>query len=78
VETNGFRTTERLWRQWRPNVIHNHTRERLDDLFGDSDGWLERMAANARAVLSAVGQNIDCSIVNIAAWLLPACLALLC
>jgi hypothetical protein len=59
--------TERLWRQWRPNVTHNHTRGRLDDLFSDRDGWLERMAADPRAVLSAVGQDIDCSIVNIAA-----------
>jgi DDE superfamily endonuclease len=59
--------TERLWRQWRPNVTHNHTRGQLAELFADRDGWLERMAADPRAVLSAVGQDVDCSILNMAA-----------
>jgi hypothetical protein len=59
--------TERLWRQWRPNVTHNHTRGEMEELLADSDGWLERMAADPRAVLSAVGQDVDCSTLNMAA-----------
>jgi hypothetical protein len=45
---------ERLWRQWRPNVTHNHTRERMDTLQQDSDAWLSRMAAEPQAVLRAI------------------------
>lgn len=59
--------TERLWRQWRPNVTHNHRRGQMEELLGDSDGWLQRMAADPRAVLSAVAQDVDCSILNMAA-----------
>jgi hypothetical protein len=29
---------ERLWRQWRPNVTHNHTRSALAELVGVSVG----------------------------------------
>jgi hypothetical protein len=43
--------TERLWRQWRPNVTHNHTRATMAALLGDSDAWLGRMAAEPAAVL---------------------------
>ena len=39
---------ERLWRQWRPNVTHNHTRETMTALQADSDAWLTRMAPNLR------------------------------
>jgi hypothetical protein len=46
---------ERLWRQWRPNVTHNHTRATLADLEADSDHWLRRHAAQPRAVLRALG-----------------------
>jgi putative transposase len=45
---------ERLWRQWRPNVTHNHTRATLAALEGDSDRWLGRIAAVPRAVLRAL------------------------
>jgi transposase len=45
---------ERLWRQWRPNVTHNHTRETLDALQEDSDAWLGRMAAEPAGVLRAI------------------------
>jgi transposase len=45
---------ERLWRQWRPNVTHNHTRERMDALQQDSDAWLSRMAAEPQAVLRSL------------------------
>jgi transposase len=45
---------ERLWRQWRPNVTHNHTRETIAALQEDSDSWLARMAAEPTAVLQAV------------------------
>ncbi len=48
---------ERLWRQWRPNVTHNHTRDTMADLVGDSDTWLGQMAANPGAVLRALGNN---------------------
>jgi putative transposase len=46
---------ERLWRQWRPNVTHNHTRATMAALQSDSDDWLARMAAQPAAVLQAVG-----------------------
>jgi hypothetical protein len=58
---------ERLWRQWRPNVTHNHTRKDLDELQGDSNRWLQRMAADPMAVLSAVGMPVDRSYVSMAA-----------
>jgi hypothetical protein len=45
---------ERLWRQWRPNVTHNHTRATMTALQGDSDAWLARMAAQPEAVLQAL------------------------
>jgi hypothetical protein len=45
---------ERLWRQWRPNVTHNHTRGQMTELQADSDAWLARMAAQPRAVLQAL------------------------
>jgi DDE superfamily endonuclease len=46
--------TERLWRQGRPNVTHNHTRATMTALQGDSDAWLARMAAPPGAVLQAL------------------------
>ena len=46
---------ERLWRQWRPNVTHNHVRDKMDDLQADSDWWLREMEANPQAVLQALG-----------------------
>ena len=49
---------ERLWRQWRPNVTHNHTRGNIADLKGDSDAWLGRMASDPEAVLRALGNKI--------------------
>jgi hypothetical protein len=45
---------ERLWRQWRPNVTHNHTRATMTALQGDSDAWLGRMVAQPEAVLQAL------------------------
>jgi DDE superfamily endonuclease len=45
---------ERLWRQWRPNVTHNHTRAQMAQLQADSDEWLARMAARPEAVLQAL------------------------
>jgi hypothetical protein len=59
--------TERLWRQWRPNVTHNHTRAALEDLIGDSDAWLTRMAADPAAVLAALGRTPANSLINMAA-----------
>jgi hypothetical protein len=46
--------TERLWRQWRPNVTHNHTRATMAALLDDSDEWLGRMAAEPGAVLQTL------------------------
>jgi hypothetical protein len=45
---------ERLWRQWRPGVTHNHTRGQMAQLQADSDEWLARMAAQPEAVLQAL------------------------
>jgi len=49
---------ERLWRQWRPNVTHNHTRATLPELEADSDRWLGRIAAAPHAVLRALATPI--------------------
>ncbi len=49
---------ERLWRQWRPNVTHNHTRATLPELEADSDRWLRRHAAEPLTVLRALGPPI--------------------
>lgn len=46
---------ERIWRQWRPNVTHNHTRESLTELKQDSDAFLTRLAAKPATVLEAIG-----------------------
>lgn len=45
---------ERVWRQWRPNVTHNHRRDTLLALQQDSDGWMCRMATTPQAVLQAL------------------------
>ncbi|MGH3577866.1 MAG: transposase [Mycobacterium sp.] len=45
---------ERVWRQWRPNVTHNHRRDTLLALQQDSDGWMGRMATMPEAVLQAL------------------------
>ena len=45
---------ERVWRQWRPNVTHNHRRDTLAALQQDSDVWMTRMAATPHAVLQAL------------------------
>ncbi len=46
---------ERVWRQWRPNVTHNHDRENLELLQGDSDDWFERMASQPETVRRMLG-----------------------
>jgi transposase len=46
---------ERIWRQWRPNVTHNHQRNDLDELQGDSDDWFTRMAYQPEAVRRMLG-----------------------
>ena len=58
---------ERLWRQWRPNVTHNHTRGVLEELEGDSDRWLGRAATDPAGVLQMLGMPIERSIINMAA-----------
>jgi len=59
--------TERLWRQWRPNVTHNPTRGTLAELVGDSDDWLTRVAAVPAAVLQMLAVPLACSFISIAA-----------
>lgn len=49
---------ERVWRQWRPNVTHNHRRATLPALQQDSDAWLRRMASTPRAVLQALAMAV--------------------
>jgi hypothetical protein len=46
---------ERLWRQWRPNVTHNHRCSEMEPLVGNSDAWLTRMAAQPQSVLQMLG-----------------------
>lgn len=41
---------ERIWRQWRPNVTHNHVRARIEDLIEDSDRWFVRQREAPAAV----------------------------
>jgi DDE superfamily endonuclease len=51
--------TERLWRQWRPNVTHNHTRGVLEELLDDSDAWLARTAAHPAGILQLLGLAVE-------------------
>jgi hypothetical protein len=50
---------ERLWRQWRPSVTHNHTRRSIEELIADSDAWFERQSQDPQAVLRALGTHND-------------------
>jgi hypothetical protein len=58
---------ERLWRQWRPNVTHNHARDAMEELVRDSNAWLKSLSGAPQAVLSAIGTPPDCSVLNMAA-----------
>jgi DDE superfamily endonuclease len=58
---------ERLWRQWRPNVTHNHTRGDLEELEADSDRWLRRAAADPTGVLQMLGMPVDRPLIGMAA-----------
>lgn len=49
---------ERLWRQWRPNVTHNHKRADIASLVADSDAWLTKAAASPKGVLLMLGTDI--------------------
>jgi DDE superfamily endonuclease len=50
---------ERLWRQWRPNVTHNHRRATIEELVRDSDAWFERLATQPVATLQMLGVAPD-------------------
>lgn len=50
----NLQPAERVWRQWRPNVTHNHQRENLLALQQDSDAWMSRMAASPQGILQAL------------------------
>lgn len=58
---------ERLWKQWRPSVTHNHTRSDLAQLQGDSDAWLARMAADPAAILRTLSLPVARPLINMAA-----------
>lgn len=58
---------EDLWRGWRPNVTHNHRRTTLAELQGDSDRWLEGMAAQPTAVPQLLGRTLARSVFKMAA-----------
>ena len=49
---------ERLWRQWRPNVTHNHRLRAIADLVADSNAWLTKAAADPKCVLLMLGNTI--------------------
>lgn len=57
---------EKVWRQWRPNVTHNHRRGTLDALQQDSDAWFGRMAAEPGALRRALALP-DCQPLKMAA-----------
>jgi hypothetical protein len=59
--------TERIWRQWRPGVTHNHTRGEMALLESDSDRWLARAAADPAAVLQMLGMPVDRLLISMAA-----------
>jgi hypothetical protein len=46
---------ERLWRQWRPSVTHNHRRATIEELVRDSDAWFERQAQHPASILQMLG-----------------------
>ena len=46
---------ERLWRQWRPAVTHNHRRAEIEALVDDSDRWFERQAQEPASILQMLG-----------------------
>lgn len=58
---------ERLWRQWRPNVTHNHTCVGMEELWAKSNAWLRRMADRPAAVRVAIGFSDDRSPIKLAA-----------
>jgi len=57
---------EKVWRQWRPNVTHNHRRGTLEALQQDSDAWFSRMAAQPEALRRALALP-DCQPLTMAA-----------
>ena len=57
---------ERLWRQWRPNVTHNHRRATIEELIQDSDAWFERLGEHPASILPMLG---------VSSARLPECLA---
>jgi hypothetical protein len=58
---------ERLWRQWRPTVTHNHRRATIEELVQDSDAWFERQRMQPAAVLRMLGAPFALSAENLAA-----------
>jgi transposase len=58
---------ERLWRQWRPNVTHNHRRATIEELIQDSDAWFERQAREPASILQMLGVSSALSTDRLAA-----------
>lgn len=46
---------ERLWRQWRPNVTHNHRRATIEELLQDSDAWFARQGQEPASIRQMLG-----------------------
>ena len=57
---------ENVWRQWRPNVTHNHRRGTLEALQQDSDAWFRRMAVAPEVLRRALALP-DCQPLKMAA-----------
>jgi transposase len=58
---------ERLWRQWRPNVTHNHRRATIEELVQDSDAWFARIAQHPASILQMLAVASAYSAENLAA-----------
>jgi hypothetical protein len=58
---------ERLWRQWRPNVTHNHRRHTIEQLVQDSDAWFERVERHPASILQMLAVTPTYSTENLAA-----------
>ena len=46
---------EMFWNDWRDQVTHNHNRQRMQELEGDSDGYFAKCARRPDNVLRTIG-----------------------
>jgi hypothetical protein len=52
---------ELLWNDWRDHVTHNHERDLIDELEGDSDQYFAQCACDPNAVLHRLGSPFESS-----------------